>query len=139
MEKKAEEINKEIKPITMPGVHSRFLKPDGKLYVSTPNVLSMKSRFRFFFQGFPYAFKPLEMDNYNGLQHVASLNLDQYNYLAIKHGFGQAEYDIDSEQRTSRCWEGCCSWYLKKRPGSRSGTRRPAKQQSGHQSGQGES
>jgi SAM-dependent methyltransferase len=80
----------------------RILKPGGRLYVSTPNILSMKSRIRFLFRGFPFAFNPLEMDNYNGLQHVASLSVDQYNYLALKHGFGQAEIDIDREQSTSR-------------------------------------
>jgi len=82
---------------------NRILKTGGKLYVSTPNVLSMKSRIRFLFRGFLFAFNPLEMNNYNGMQHLASLNLDQYNYLAIKHGFAQAEYDIDRVQSTSRC------------------------------------
>jgi SAM-dependent methyltransferase len=81
---------------------NRILKPGGKLYVSTPNILSMKSRFRFLFQGFPYGFKPLEMQNYDGMQHVASLSLDQYNYLAIKHGFNEAEVGIDRAQSTSR-------------------------------------
>jgi len=85
---------------------NRILKPGGKLYVSTPNVLSMKSRIRFLFRGFLFAFNPLDMDNYNGLQHVSALNLDQYNYLANKHSFGQAEYDIDREQSTSRFL--CC-------------------------------
>lgn len=80
----------------------RVLKPQGMLYVSTPNILSMKSRIRFLFRGFPFSFNPLEMDNYNGRQHVASMSLDQYNYLAIKHGFGPAEFDIDREQGTSR-------------------------------------
>jgi len=59
----------------------------GKFYVSTPNILSMKSRFRFLFRGFPYAFKPLVMNQHDGMQHVASLSLNQYNYLALKHGF----------------------------------------------------
>ena len=81
---------------------NRILKPGGKLYVTTTNVLSMRSRIRYLFRGFLFAFNPLEMDNYNGRQHVASLNLDQYNYLAVKHGFGQAEYDIDRQQSTSR-------------------------------------
>lgn len=81
---------------------NRILKPGGRLYISTPNILSMKSRLRFFFRGFPFAFNPLEMDNYKGMQHVASLSLDQYNYLAIKHGFTQAEYEIDRIQSTSR-------------------------------------
>ena len=81
---------------------NRILKPGGKLYVSTPNILSMKSRFRFLFRGFPYAFKPLDMERHDGMQHVASLSLDQYNYLALKHGFMEAEYGIDRKQSTSR-------------------------------------
>lgn len=81
---------------------ARILKPGGRLYVSTPNILSMKSRIRFLFRGFPFAFNPLVMNNYNGLQHVSSLSLDQYNYLAVKHGFEPADYDIDREQGTSR-------------------------------------
>jgi len=80
----------------------RILKPGGKLYVSTPNILSMKSRFRFLFQGFPYGFKPLDMNLHDGMQHVASLSLNQYNYLALKYGFQEAEYDIDRKQSTSR-------------------------------------
>lgn len=81
---------------------NRILKPGGKLYVSTPNILSLKSRLRFLFQGFPYGFKPLDMTLHDGMQHVASLSLDQYNYLALKHGFSEAEYDIDHRQSTSR-------------------------------------
>ncbi len=81
---------------------NRILKPGGKFYISTPNILSMKSRFRFLFQGFPYGFKPLEMKQYDGMQHVASLTLNQYNYIAIKYGFGEAEYAYDRIQSTSR-------------------------------------
>ena len=80
---------------------NRILKSGGRLYISTPNILSMKSRMRFLFQGFPYAFKPLDLENHDGLQHVASLSLDQYNYLAVKYNFHTAEYDTDKAQRTS--------------------------------------
>ena len=81
---------------------NRILKPGGRLYISTPNILSMKSRFRFLFRGFTYGFNPLNMKQYDGMQHVASLSLDQYNYLAIKHGFTEAEFGIDRRQSTSR-------------------------------------
>jgi SAM-dependent methyltransferase len=81
---------------------SRILKPNGKIYISTPNILSMKSRVRFLFSGFFYSFDPLQMDNYDGLQHVASLTLDQYNYVAIKNNFSSAEYDIERKQSTSK-------------------------------------
>lgn len=79
----------------------RILKKDGAVYISTPNVLSLKSRIRFLFTGFFYSFKPLEIKNYDGLQHVASLTLDQYDYLAVKKGFKRAEYAFDKRQTTS--------------------------------------
>lgn len=81
---------------------SRVLKPGGKLFISTPNILSLKSRIRFLFTGFYYSFKPLELKNYDGLQHVASLTLDQYNYIALKYGFKTAVYDFDKHQSTSQ-------------------------------------
>jgi SAM-dependent methyltransferase len=81
---------------------NRILKPGGKLYISTPNILSMKSRFRFLLQGFPYGFKPLDMNLHDGMQHTASLSLDQYNFIALKYGFNEAEYNIDRVQSTSR-------------------------------------
>lgn len=81
---------------------SRILKPNGRFYISTPNILSMKSRIRFLFGGFFYSFKRLELENYDGLQHVASLTLDQYNYLAVKNRFKPAEFEIDQKQSTSQ-------------------------------------
>jgi len=81
---------------------SRILKPGGRFYISTPNILSLKSRMRFLFRGFAYAFKPLELEKYDGLQHVASLTLDQYNYLGVKYGFRPAEFEHDRVQSTSR-------------------------------------
>ena len=80
---------------------NRILKPNGKLYISTPNILSLKSRMRFLMSGFFYSFNPLEMNNYDGLQHVSSLTLDQYNYLAVKNNFTKAEIEIDKKQSTS--------------------------------------
>jgi 2-polyprenyl-3-methyl-5-hydroxy-6-metoxy-1,4-benzoquinol methylase len=81
---------------------ARILKPTGKLYLSTPNILSLKSRLRFLFSGFFYSFGPLEKNNYNGLQHVNSRTPDQYNYIAIKYGFKEARFEIDRVQSSSR-------------------------------------
>lgn len=81
---------------------NRILKPGGQLFISTPNILSLKSRVRYLFTGFFYSFKPLDLHNYDGLQHVASLTFDQYNYVAIKNGFEPAIVDIDREQSSSR-------------------------------------
>ncbi len=80
---------------------NRILKPDGQLIFSTPNILSLKSRLRFLFSGFYYSFGPLDMVNHDGLQHVASLTLDQYNYIAVKNGFKKARFDTDKRQSSS--------------------------------------
>lgn len=79
----------------------RILKPSGKLFISTPNILSLKSRIRFLFSGFFYSFKPLDLHNNDGLQHVASLTIDQYNYLGIRNGFEKAKVKIDKRQSSS--------------------------------------
>jgi SAM-dependent methyltransferase len=79
----------------------RILKPGGRLFLSTPNILSLKSRMRFLLSGFPYSFKPLDHANHDGLQHVAALSLDQFNYVATKHGFKPAVVSIDRRQRGS--------------------------------------
>ncbi|MBU1368944.1 MAG: class I SAM-dependent methyltransferase [Bacteroidetes bacterium] len=80
---------------------NRILKPQGLLYLSTPNILSLKSRLRFLFNGFFYSFGQLDLNNNDGLQHVASLTLDQYNYVALRNGFRKACYEIDKKQKTS--------------------------------------
>jgi SAM-dependent methyltransferase len=80
---------------------NRIIKPSGCFYISTPNILSLKSRIRFFSIGFPYSFRELEKGNYNGLQHVASLTYDQYHYLAVKFGFLKPLVDVDKIQGSS--------------------------------------
>lgn len=80
----------------------RVLKPGGRLYLSTPNILSLKSRWRYFFSGFYYSFGPLERQNYDGLQHTAALTYDQFQYWGIKTGFQVASHSIDRKQNTSR-------------------------------------
>jgi len=80
----------------------RILRPNGKLIFSTPNIISLKSRIRFLLSGFYYSFKPLDLYNNDGLQHVASLTIDQYNYIGIRNGFEMCSIDIDKFQSTSK-------------------------------------
>ena len=84
------------------GELSRILKPEGRLYISTPNILSLKSRLRFLLSGFFYSFNPLELNNYDGLQHITSRTINQYNYIAIKNGFQNAKVETDKKQSTSK-------------------------------------
>jgi SAM-dependent methyltransferase len=80
----------------------RILKKGGVLMVSTPNILSLKSRIRFLFSGFFYSFKPLDHARNDGLQHIASLTIDQYRYLATRAGFSGFEVQVDKRQKSSR-------------------------------------
>jgi SAM-dependent methyltransferase len=80
----------------------RILKKGGLLIFSTPNILSLKSRFRFLFTGFYYSFKPLDHANTDGLQHIASLTVDQYDNLALINGLKPYKLSFDKRQSTSR-------------------------------------
>ena len=80
----------------------RVLKQGGMLVFSTPNIMSLKSRIRFLFTGFFYAFKPLNHDNNDGLQHISSMTIDQYLSLSKKSGFSSIEISIDKKQKSSR-------------------------------------
>ncbi|MDD3875308.1 MAG: class I SAM-dependent methyltransferase [Bacteroidales bacterium] len=81
---------------------NRILKKGGKFYISTPNILSMKSRMKFLMGGFFHSFGKLDLNKYDGLQHVASISLDQYNYIAVKNGFDKARVEIDRKQSSSQ-------------------------------------
>lgn len=80
---------------------ARVVKPGGIFAMSTPNILSLKSRLRFLGCGFFYSFKPLDLENKHGLEHVSSLTLDQYRYLAHRNGFEIAKIGIDKRQTSS--------------------------------------
>jgi SAM-dependent methyltransferase len=82
----------------------RILKKNGILLFSTPNILSLKSRMRFMFSGFFYAFKPLDHNNNDGLQHLSSLTVDQYINLGKTKGFIRFDFSIDKQQTTSRLY-----------------------------------
>lgn len=81
---------------------ARVLKSGGIFLMSTPNILSMKSRLQFFVSGYYWSFGPLDMDNRDGLQHITARTYEQYQYLAKPVGFDLIDIDIDKPQSTSR-------------------------------------
>lgn len=82
----------------------RILKKGGLFIFSTPNILSLKSRIRFLFTGFYYSFKPLDHANLDGMQHISSLTVDQYNNLAIINGLTPQRIGFDKQQTTSKLY-----------------------------------
>lgn len=89
------------------GEVNRILRSGGRFYLSTPNILSLKSRVRFLSTGYFYSFRKLDYYRTDGLQHVASLTPDQYNFIATRAGFEVSLPEIDRRQSTSR-W----LWFL---------------------------
>lgn len=80
---------------------ARVLAPGGKLFLSTPNILSLKSRLRFLLTGYHYSFDPLDPARHDGLQHITSRTLDQYDFLARRHGLRLQEIGCDIPQYSS--------------------------------------
>ncbi|UCF42232.1 MAG: class I SAM-dependent methyltransferase, partial [Planctomycetota bacterium] len=87
---------------------TRILEQGGKLVISTPNILSLKSRLLFLMSGFFYSFEPLEGHNNNGRQHISARTLDQYCYIAHRSGFELRKMTVDKYQKTSKSM--ICLW-----------------------------
>jgi len=81
---------------------ARVLKQNGKLFISTPNILSLKSRWKFLFSGYFYSFGKLDYKTRDGLQHISSLTIDQYAFIADNYGLSLKTWSIDKKQNSSR-------------------------------------
>ena len=82
----------------------RVLKPRGLVVVSTPNVLNVKSRLRYWAGGFPNLFGPLPLTSdrcYSVSGHITPLPLFYLARVLRALGFTALAVDIDKVQRTS--------------------------------------
>lgn len=82
----------------------RLLKPGGLVILTSPNILNVKSRLRFFCSGFYNLFGPLPVCLQEVHQTSGHINPITYFYLAhalLNAGFSEIEVDIDKMQRTS--------------------------------------
>lgn len=87
----------------------RLLKPGGQLFLTTPNPMSFKSRWRFFWRGHFYGFPPLDLDDESGMQHIQFMTLDQIRYFARRRNLDIVDVGVDKRQRTSRLfWPVYC-------------------------------
>lgn len=81
---------------------ARILKPGGELIITTPNILSLKSRLGFLFTGYTYSFPPLDPDVRDPVhQHITPLTLDGYRWRLKQAGFEIEEVAVDKFQNTS--------------------------------------
>ena len=81
------------KPFEIIGELSRVLKPNGKLFISTPNILNLGSRVRFMFEGcFDYFREPpIDLQEHLGDKienlHIIPWRYHELEYLLYRQGF----------------------------------------------------
>lgn len=81
---------------------ARVLKPDGRFLLTTPNILTLKSRMRFLFTGYFYGFPHLEPDVRDPVsQHITAHSLDRYRWRLAQCGLDLLNIYTDKYQRTS--------------------------------------
>jgi ubiquinone/menaquinone biosynthesis C-methylase UbiE len=83
---------------------NRTLEPDGLVVISTPNILNLKSRFRFLFNGFYNLFGPLPTnttDIHSANGHITPISLYYLSHALLESGFSNIEMSIDKTQKTS--------------------------------------
>ncbi len=82
----------------------RLLKPGGVVILSTPNVLNLKSKVRYFLSGFFNLFGPLPIYNRNIAStqgHITPIPCFYLLHSMIETGFKDTYFTIDKHQRTS--------------------------------------
>ncbi len=85
----------------------RVLKPGGRVVLTTPNILNLKSRVRFFVYGFHNLFGPLHARESALHSTGGHINPVSYFYLAhslLDAGFDDIKLSIDKKQGTSLFW-----------------------------------
>ena len=85
----------------------RVLKPAGKLVVTTPNILNLKSRIRFLIFGFYNLFGPLhtlESNLHDTGGHINPVSSFYLTHSLIDAGFTDLKLTIDKRQSSSTFW-----------------------------------
>lgn len=82
----------------------RVLRPGGVFVVSTPNVLNLRSRLRFFFFGFQNLFGPLrvnETEMHTAAGHISPISSFYIAHALLNAGFEDVRLTVDRWQRGS--------------------------------------
>jgi SAM-dependent methyltransferase len=86
----------------------RVLKPGGLFVVSTPNVLSLKSRWVFFTRGLFTYFDPLSLKEdprmYAGQRHITPIPFFYLAHALLDNDFMEIQVRADRTQRSSTLW-----------------------------------
>lgn len=81
-----------------------FCAPGGILVLSTPNILNLRSRFRYFSSGFYNLFGPLKLNQSQrafARGHITPVNWFYLGHALLMTGFGNVKLTTDKYQRRS--------------------------------------
>lgn len=81
----------------------RILKPSGRLILSTPNILNLASRFKYFFSGF-YSLCPRPINEFSHLpvfDHIHPVTFPQVRYMLHSSGLRIREVTTDLWRRSA--------------------------------------
>lgn len=83
----------------------RVLKPGGKLLLTTPNILNLKSRILFLLTGYLYNFPSLDPEVRDPVhQHISPFSLDRYRWSLRQSGFRLQNVSVDRYKPSSLMW-----------------------------------
>lgn len=80
---------------------ARVVRPGGIVALSTPNIASLKSRWRYLTTGFYYSFQPNDAQDTSGMQHINPITLDMYRYHGERAGLRLIRVEVDTLQTSS--------------------------------------
>lgn len=85
----------------------RIVKPGGRAIVTTPNLLNINSRIRFFYSGFGLLYNPLPLGSVHPVHLDGHIHPVTYYYLAYmfsRAGFRQVNVHFDRYKRSAMAW-----------------------------------
>lgn len=84
-------------PYTVMAELKRILKPGGSLIISTPNILNLKSRVRFLFEGSYEYFREPPLDQArNPKETISNLHLVPYRYHELEYLLHDAGFEVEN-------------------------------------------
>jgi SAM-dependent methyltransferase len=98
-------------PYTVIPEINRIIKPNGSLIISTPNILNLKSRLRFLFEGVYEYFREPPLDQLNNPGEIIfNLHIVPYRYHELEYLLSAAGFKVKNIF-ASIC-EGYWMWFL---------------------------
>lgn len=98
--------------VVMPEIN-RIIKKNGSLVISTPNILNLKSRVRFLFEGAYEYFREPPLDQAkNPKEVIFNLHLVPYRYHELEYLLSTTGFNFKVENILTSKYEGYGAWFL---------------------------